>query len=129
MSLASEQCHLKFVIPIGYTVNFHISGFDQRLLNHVCNPTVVAIDVRPSKYLLNSKNKDVNNNSPNILLSILRVNILPNHPSGGSINDILYRKYVLISSPGQLVNIPSRIQDFVFYSNKQFSQSSLPNGI
>ena len=43
-------------------------------------------------------------------ISSLRVN----HPSGGSINDILYRKYVLTSSPGQLVNRPSRIRDFVF---------------
>ena len=33
------------------------------------------------------------------------------------------------SSPGQLVNIPSRIRRFVFYSNKPFFQSSLPSGM
>ena len=29
-------------------------------------------------------------------ISSVRVNILPNHPSGGSINDILYRKYITV---------------------------------
>ena len=54
---------------------------------------------------------------------------MPNHPSGGSTNDILYRKYVLTSSPRELVNIPSGIRDFIFYSNKKFSQGSVPNSM
>ena len=33
--------------------------------------------------------------SPRKMLS-LRVNILPNHPSGESINDILYGKYITV---------------------------------
>ena len=48
----------------------------------------------------------------------MRVNILPNHPSKGSINDILYRKYVLTSSPEQLV---------VFYSNKTPAEAFTPS--
>ena len=54
-----------------------------------------------------------------------------NHPSGGPINDTLYRKYIPVQVQDNLSTyyIPSRIRDFVFYSNKQFSQSSLPNGI
>ena len=42
---------------------------------------------------------------------------------------IYYIENFNCSSPGQLVNIPSRIRRFVFYSNKPFSQSSLRSGM
>ena len=43
---------------------------------------------------------------------------------------IYYTENFNCSSPGQLVNKPSRVRRFVFYSNKPFFEvRSLPNGI